>query len=214
VPNKSVIPVSRDLRPFLTPPVERSLLRDQFKISPEQIAIIHVGRMEDDPKNQEALIRAFAQTDPKHNALLLFAGDGPKRKGFEELANQLAPGRVRFLGLVSEMAELYHAADGLVLPSLWEGRPLVVMEAVAAGLPCLFSPIAPLKEVAQGLEGVLYTEGTDVESIRSGLEQALSSWGPSRWRRDKDNCSLIIQSWGIEQCAKLHWGPEGYDLKP
>jgi len=95
-------------------------------------------------KNVAALLPAVASTP---ELALLLCGDGPLRPGLESAARGLGD-RVRFAGHVPHPGPLLEQADALLLPSLTEGLPLVVVEALRAGCPCLLSNIAVHRELA------------------------------------------------------------------
>lgn len=72
--------------------------------------------------------------------VLLLIGDGPLRSAMEEKVRKLGlTDHVKFLGLRNDVQDLYNVMDIFVLPSHYEGLPVVGVEAQANGLPCLFS---------------------------------------------------------------------------
>ena len=90
------------------------------------------------------LLRIFAEL-PDH-ARLLLVGDGELRAENEQLAEELGiRDRVIFAGLRSDVDRMLQAMDVFVFPSLYEGLPLSVIEAQAAGLPCLISDKVPIE---------------------------------------------------------------------
>ena len=106
---------------------ERARLRSQFGMADERRQLLFVGRFVE--KKGLATIRALAAARPEWDFWL--AGGGPIEPRAWSLPN------VRSLGRKSreELAELYQAADALLLPSVGEGFPLVIQEAMASGLP-------------------------------------------------------------------------------
>ena len=118
--------------------------RLELGIEQDVPVIGHVGRF-DQVKNQSFLIDIFSvllTVEP--NALLLLVGDGKMRPKLEERVVSLGlEKRVCFLGLRSDVPELMQAMDVFCLPSLYEGLPLVLVEAQASGLPCLASDAVP-----------------------------------------------------------------------
>ncbi|MBQ9082377.1 MAG: glycosyltransferase family 1 protein [Clostridia bacterium] len=101
--------------------------------------LMHVGRFGSE-KNHTFLLDAFAEVlKQEPDAKLLLAGDGELRAAMEERAAGLPEGAVRFLGVRSDVPELMQAADVFVFPSLFEGLPVTMIEAQAAGLPCIKS---------------------------------------------------------------------------
>ncbi len=100
----------------------------------------HVGRF-CAQKNHNFLLDLFAEVRRrKENAALLLIGDGELSGAAREKAARLGlEESVRFLGVRRDVDRLYQAMDVFVLPSLYEGLPVVGVEAQAAGLPCVFS---------------------------------------------------------------------------
>ena len=86
----------------------------------------------------------------EQNAILLLAGTGEKEQELRALVEQLAlNNQVVFLGNRSDVAELYQAMDVFVLPSHFEGIPVVGVEAQFADLPCVFSDKVPQRSRIQ-----------------------------------------------------------------
>lgn len=128
-----------DLKKYAFNPQKRNLLRKELGLA-DEFVIGHVGRFMFQ-KNHEFLIDVFAEAYKKnpHMALLL-VGDGPLRPAMEEKVRKLGlTDHVKFLGLRNNVQDFYHVMDILVLPSYYEGLPVVGVEAQANGLPCLFS---------------------------------------------------------------------------
>lgn len=128
-----------DLKKYAFNPQKRNLLRKELGLA-DEFVIGHVGRFMFQ-KNHEFLIDVFVEAYKKnpHMALLL-VGDGPLRPAMEEKVRKLGlTDHVKFLGLRNNVQDFYHVMDILVLPSHYEGLPVVGVEAQANGLPCLFS---------------------------------------------------------------------------
>ena len=99
-----------------------------------------VGRLSAE-KNLALLLDAFTSVVASHpDARLLLAGDGPERQTLQEKTGQLGlQGQVSFAGNRTDMEQIYPLLDCLVLPSLSEGMPLVVLEAMSRGIPVIAS---------------------------------------------------------------------------
>ena len=99
--------------------------------------ILYIGRLEKqkglDWLYREIMPRVLREL-PEHDLLLV--GDGPQREALESfVAKQGLESRVHFAGWQGNVPQILAASDLLVLPSLWEGMPNVVLEAMAAGKP-------------------------------------------------------------------------------
>lgn len=128
-----------DLKKYEFNPRKREKLRKELGLT-DEFVIGHVGRFMFQ-KNHEFLIDVFAEACKKNpQMVLLLIGDGPLRSGLEEKVKKLGlTDHVNFLGLRNDVQNLYNVMDIFVLPSHYEGLPVVGVEAQANGLPCLFS---------------------------------------------------------------------------
>ena len=114
--------------------------RKKLKIDDDTLVIGHIGRFVEQ-KNHRFLIDIFNEVHKQNNnSLLLLAGQGPLMEEMKEKVKNLGLSDfVQFLGQRNDVAELYQAFDVFCLPSLYEGLPVVGIEAQASGLLCLFS---------------------------------------------------------------------------
>ena len=131
-----------DLDQFTNPP-DRGAIRKELGIPLNAFVVGHVGRFAEQ-KNHTFLVdifNALAKREPK--AWLLLVGDGPLRHAIERKIDQLdLKERVVFAGLRSDVPHLMKGAmDVFLLPSLHEGLPVVLIEAQAANIPCIFSDV-------------------------------------------------------------------------
>ena len=110
--------------------------------SPEKI-VLYVGRL-DSRKGVDILIHAIKLLDRNIKTRLIVAGEGKEREKLSQLADSLSI-PVNFIGAVphESLPEIYNSADLFVLPSLYEGHPLVALEAMACGTPTLVSDASP-----------------------------------------------------------------------
>lgn len=114
-------------------------VREAFRLD-DKIVLGHVGRFHP-AKNHRFLIRLFAEVVKKEpRARLLLVGDGTLRAQTEALVREAGLAKtVIFAGQRQDVEVLLQGMDLLVFPSLYEGFPVAVVEAQAAGLPCLLS---------------------------------------------------------------------------
>jgi len=133
-----------DLAPFEIS-VDSATVRSELGIAPDAFVIGHVGRFYQ-PKNHSFLVKVFAEVvkhEPK--AYLLLVGEGELRLAIEQKVKQLGlTKQVIFTGLRADVHRLMLGAmDVFLFPSLYEGLGLVLIEAQAAGLSCIFSDVVP-----------------------------------------------------------------------
>ncbi|MDE0317372.1 MAG: glycosyltransferase family 4 protein [Candidatus Poribacteria bacterium] len=151
----------------------------QRKANPKTVRCLAIGRLIP-RKGFQFLIRALPQILDKvqHNFEIEIVGDGPHRETLVKLVENLdVTSYVRFAGTVpySELPQKYREADIFILPSLAEGMPLVVLEAMGTGLPIIASRVQGIDElVAEDVNGALFDPG-DVDGLASCLIQLINA---------------------------------------
>jgi len=122
-------------------------------------------------KNHKNLIRAFAQARKKApNLKLLLAGDGECRSDLEELACKLdVSNGILFLGHRTDAEELMAIIDIYCLPSFYEGMPLSIMEAWAAGKPVVATDVLGIREIVRDQENGLLVRSDDSSALADAL---------------------------------------------
>lgn len=117
----------------------RERIRNEIKIS-DKLVFGHVGNF-NNQKNHIFLIDVFKRiVTLNENTCLLLIGDGPLRKEIEfKVHEQGLEKYVLFLGKRMDVENFYQAMDCMILPSLYEGLPMVGVESQCSGLPVLFS---------------------------------------------------------------------------
>ena len=181
---------------------ERAAVRTRFGIPETAPLILAAGRLSEQ-KNFAVLVDAVGtlkRTVPSLHTII--AGDGPQRAALRARADSLALGnRLQLPGNVTELTPLMQTADLFVLPSLWEGLPLVLLEAMACGLPVVASDIAGIAEVVtDGVDGVLVPPGDSgplAGALRDLLEQE-----PTRLALSQRATALIRRRFRFERVAE------------
>ncbi len=122
----------------------RNKKRRELGIKKNQLVIGHIGRFMTQ-KNHTFLIDIFNEIhNQDNNAILILVGQGPLLESIREKVNQLRlTDYVQFLGQRNDVNELYQAFDVFLLPSLYEGLGVVLIEAQCSGLPCICSTKVP-----------------------------------------------------------------------
>ena len=148
--------------------------------------IVSVARL-DPQKNPLGLIDAFAgalAADPQWRLLLV--GDGSLRKQAEAHAGSLGLGaRVHFLGVRPDIDALLPECDLFALASDWEGMPMAIIEAMAAGLPVAATAVGGVPElVAHQATGLLVPPG-DTPALADALALLARDSGPEAGTRPR-----------------------------
>lgn len=136
----TVIPNGIETNKFLYNELYRKELREEFEISEDEFAILHVGILSP-IKNQIFLLDCFAKIIQfKPQARLVLVGVGEMMQELKEKAEALGIiNKVVFAGRRTDVYKFYSMADVFVMPSLFEGFPVTLVEAQASGLKCIVS---------------------------------------------------------------------------
>lgn len=165
----ATIPNGVDTDSFHRPQARQPWRRAQG-FSDEDSLVVSVARLEPQ-KNPLGLIESFARALRDHPRWhLLMAGDGSLREAAREVARVSGMAeRVHFLGARDDVAEVLAASDVFVLASHWEGNPMSVMEAMAAGLPVVATAVGGVPELVEdGVTGLLAAPG-NVQALAAAL---------------------------------------------
>lgn len=117
----------------------RNKMRKKLGIS-DNLVVGHIGRF-NKQKNHEYIIKIFSEVLKKNDkAILLLVGEGELQDGIKKMVVDIGiEDKVKFLGVRSDANCIFQVMDVFILPSLYEGLPVVGVEAQAAGLSCVFS---------------------------------------------------------------------------
>ena len=144
--------------------------REALGLSVDGFIVGNVGRLHPD-KDQATLIRGFALALPNlpTDSQLVIMGKGRLEEDLKELSNELGIGdQVLFLGQVPDARRYFRAFDVFALSSDHEPFGMVLLEAMAAGVPLLATACGGAKEVVEGV-GILFPLG-DAEHLAHGLQ--------------------------------------------
>ena len=142
----------------------RQSVRKRLGYEPSQIVVGHIGRYTKE-KNHIFVFKIFCELKKlNENVKLLMIGDGPLHTQITQASERMGIFQdTVFTGVRSDVDRLVQAMDIFVLPSLYEGLPVTMVEAQAAGLPCIISDKVPAE--------CILTEGlVDVMPLSAGAE--------------------------------------------
>jgi glycosyltransferase involved in cell wall biosynthesis len=150
----------------------RRALRASLGIAEGERMVLSVGRLSREKAHAD-LVAAFAQmrrTQPAIKARLVIAGDGPERARIARLAAALGVEReVTLAGQVKDVAAYYAAADLFALPSLSEGSPNALLEAMAVGLPIVATAVGGVPEMVTHNRQALLTGPRDPQVLAEAM---------------------------------------------
>ncbi|GII83254.1 hypothetical protein Ssi03_12440 [Sphaerisporangium siamense] len=189
---------------------EAALIRKEWDVPGDAFLIVHAGNFRP-VKNHGFLVDAAARLTAEERArtLFLLAGSGPL---FDQTARRVAGLRlphVRLLGHVPDAARLIAAADLLVHCSTYEGLPVVMMEALAAGVPVVSTRVGGIPDLVEsGRNGLLVPPG-DAKAFAGAI---LAAMRPDTHARLRDGARASAETIDIGETAK--WFDRLYDEAP
>jgi len=158
-----VVPYGVDVEKFDST-LSRGEAREKLGLPKERFIVGTVGRLEEQ-KGQKYLIEAVGllRRERKETTLALI-GSGREEDRLREQAMRVGVGdAVLFLGTRRDLPDLFRAMDAFAFPSLWEGFPIALLSAMAAGLPVLVTPVGGVPEVVKdGFNGWVVPAGDPV----------------------------------------------------
>ena len=152
------------------PPDEVAVVRAELGAAPSDIVIGTITRLHDSKGNQYLVEAARQVIDARPSARFYLFGEGPLRPALEEQARALGLGdRFVFGGFVKDVARVLGAFDMSAFPSLWEGTPLTVFEAMAAGRPIVATDADGLIEVLTHDRDALIVPKRDAAALAGAI---------------------------------------------
>ncbi len=163
------IPNAVNADKFFPPSKDRKIsLRTRFSVSPEQNLFLFLGRLET-RKAVDILLRAWHKCAP---GVLWIVGAGPEEERLKRVCAELHLKNVVFHGESRTPADYYHAADVFVFPSVKEGSPGVVLEAMSSGLPCIAGRIGGIVDVMENRKQGLIVSPGSVDELADAIQYA------------------------------------------
>jgi glycosyltransferase involved in cell wall biosynthesis len=156
--------------PPAPPPADRGALAAELGFSADAPLVVTVGRLTEQ-KNQALAVRALASVP---DAMLLILGEGPLRASIAAAAREAGvDGRVVLAGVRPDAREVVGTADAFVLSSTWEGLPLAVLEALAAGTPLVATAVRGVRDLVRDGESALLVPPGDQDALAAALRSVL-----------------------------------------
>lgn len=181
----------------------REQVRRELEVS-DRFVLLSTGRLVDQ-KGLEYLIDAAAMVRGQMPTVsVVLAGDGPRRSDLERLVRaRRLEDVVRFLGFRRDVANLLAAADLVVLPSLWEGLSISLLEAMAAGKAVVTTSIGANREVTNDGESAVLVPPKDPGSLAVAI-LALAADAPRRERLAQRGREIQRERYGTSRMLEAY----------
>ncbi len=199
------LPNGLDPALFGPDPEARARMRAELGVG-DAFVWLAVGRLAD-AKDYPTLLAAADRLRRRGRPVrVLVAGDGPERGALlaQREALGLSADEVRLLGARNDVPDLMRAADGYVMASAWEGLPMVLLEASAAGLPLVATDVGGNREVVlHGVSGLVVPPG-DAAALAGAMAQVMAlpageraAWGRAARRHVDEEYDLerVVGRW-------------------
>lgn len=177
IPEEKIFVQHNAIRPQPKPSDDQvSELRRHVGMAADDRLIISIGRLSKEKAHGD-LIEAFRllrTTNPNLSCRLVIVGDGPERGGLETAARASGQNdRITFAGQVSNVQPFYAAADVFALPSLSEGSPNVLLEAMAAEVPIVATAVGGVTEIVADEESSLLVPPKNPPALAAAIDRVL-----------------------------------------
>ncbi len=138
-----------------------------FRLTPKTKLFIHIGRI-DTPKNQVVMCRCVERLIKEGNDIvLLIAGPIANQQIFMEIQPFLSQ-RIVYLGEITDAREYLACADAMLLPSIWEGLPVTLLEAISVGCIPICSPVGGIVNVIENEKtGILSKSSSELDYFKA-----------------------------------------------
>lgn len=168
--NVEMVPgVGIDLSRFTPSTEKKAELRADLGIENFKFVIMSVGELSD-RKNQIVILQAMAKLK-NPDIIYVICGDGSNRELLENTAKELGISKqLKLLGFRHDVNELYNIADAFVFPSLQEGLPVSVMEAMAMKLPVIASKIRGSEDLVDVRKGGFLIENNSISKYAQAID--------------------------------------------
>lgn len=173
IPAEKIMVRHNMIQTFVRPAeVEVDALRELWNIAPDTTVFLAAGRLSREKGHLDLIeaIGTFAKNAPSGKFRFIFAGDGPERPRIEKRSEELNISQyVQLVGHQSSLSTWYALANVMVLPSHSEGSPNVLLEAMAAGVPCIATSVGGVPEIATKESNALLVPREDPPALAAAM---------------------------------------------
>ncbi|HZF39579.1 MAG TPA: glycosyltransferase family 4 protein [Blastocatellia bacterium] len=180
-------------------PVEfdREAYRNELELRPHELTLVFVALGHYERKGLPLILEALRRLDGAKARLLVVGGEGDVIKRYQARAAEMGlNGRVTFFGTKPDIRPYLWISDAFLFPSYYEGFPLVSVEAAAAGLPLMVTPLDGVEEyLVDGKNGLLLDRS--VEGVERGIVRLLNM-SPADRARLGEQARSAVSKYSVE----------------
>lgn len=180
-------------------------IRQKIQITKKKFDLIFlfVGRF-GLAKNIPLLLDVFSHDDLK-NVKLLMIGDGDETiKNIIRKTSEDTFGRIEYIGRTDHVMDYMKSVDALVITSRNEGAPIVLLEALSAGLPIVSTPVGGVSDIIKNNVNGFLTKGFSKDEVVSLIKKMVYLDGETASIFSQNNKNLFKEKYSIEVCAQRH----------
>jgi glycosyltransferase involved in cell wall biosynthesis len=172
--------------------------RRAFGLGEDDFVVGYLGRLSHEKGVRNLLLASAYSSQWGLRFKMLIVGDGPERQALEQLAQQLdLSERIRFLGFRHDTTELLDQMDAFVLPSLTEGTPMALLEAMSRRVPVVATAVGGVPGVIDDEDNGLLVLPSSPAAIAEALNR-LSSDGDLRTRLAERGANTVRERYGMD----------------
>ena len=164
---------------------------------------INIGRI-DTPKNQVALCEIFSDLiKDSYDVMLIIAGPITEPDIFANMKPLLCD-RIIYIGEISNSQEVFANCDALVMPSIWEGLPVTLLEGMSVGCVPICTPVGGMKDVITDGENGFLSADTTKAAFKSKVIDYLNLSADDKMEMSNNARQTIIAKYLISTTAKQY----------
>lgn len=192
------VPNGINLKKFSKNTGDSEQIRRELGLQDEFIWLA-VGRLSE-AKDYATLIKSFDQVlKINSNGILLVAGVGEEREALDKLTKSLGlENKIKFLGIRNDIPRLMNASNAYVMSSLWEGMPMVLLEASACELPMVATDVGGNREVVkEGISGYL-SKSADSSHLAAKMLSIMSLSNEEREEMGRNGRNYVMEHYEMD----------------
>lgn len=175
---------------------------NEFRISSKTKVFVHPGRISK-AKNQVVLCRVFdTLVREGYDVVLVIAGNKQDNVIYAEMESYFSE-RVRYVGVRRNVIEMLSEADGMCLPSIWEGLPVTLLEALSVGCVPICSPVGGIVDVIKNGENGVLSSSCSYNDYLIAMKKFLAL-SDKELKTLRENAQLSFSDYEISKTAESY----------